>query len=74
MDWQNWKHLPETKKLLEYLAAEREELKESWAGQAYVTDKWVTQTGKNAEALGRANQLGDIIHKIVDEPESMEGV
>lgn len=74
MEWQNWKQQTETKQLLIHLARLREELKENWAGNLYVTDNWITQTGKNAEALGRANQLGELIQMIVDEPESMEEI
>ena len=74
MEWENWKHQEETQQLLKWLADQRDELKEDWASGQYVGDNWVTQTGKNAEALGRANQLGEVISTIVDEPEKMEVV
>jgi len=74
MEWEQWRQQPETQALLKYLARQRERIKENWAAGEYVSDTMTTETGKNAEALGRTMQLGDVIYKIVDEPESMEVV
>jgi hypothetical protein len=72
MEWETWRQQPETQALLKHLNRKRDDLKEDWASGQFLGDSHTTETGNNAEAIGRCNQLGEIIYTIVDEPDSME--
>ena len=72
MEWQDWKHLPETEQMLKWLHSQREGVKEDWAQRLYVGETPKEMYSKNCEALGKVEAILELISIIEDNPESME--
>lgn len=71
-EWAEWLREPMTVRFMQLLIEMRREILESWAAGAYTTSEGTGTVQLNAEAVGRASELFQLLRMQSDEYRDME--